>query len=82
DSLTVQARMVAGGGLYALLGRYAVTAASKELPIRAARIVEPTLKRRIALAMSRHGGLTLAMRSVMRETQDIVRAAAAVKALA
>ena len=82
DSITVQTRMVASGGLYALLGRYAVTAASKDLPIRAARIVEPSLKRHIALAMSRHGELTLAMRSVMHETQDIVRGAAEVKALA
>ena len=74
DSLTVQTRMVASGGIYALLGRYAVTAASKELPIRASRIVQPAISRRIALAMSRHGELTLAIRSVMRETQAIVRA--------
>jgi DNA-binding transcriptional LysR family regulator len=77
DSLTVQTHMVAGGGVYALLGRYAVTAASKVLGIRAARIVEPTIKRHIALAMSPHGELTLAVRSVMRETQDIVRSGAA-----
>jgi len=81
DSLTVQTRMVAGGGLYALLGRYAATAASKDLRIRAARIVEPAIKRHVALAMSRHGELTLAMRSVMREIQDIVRGAAASSAL-
>jgi DNA-binding transcriptional LysR family regulator len=76
DSLTVQTQMVANGGIYALLGRYAATAASKALPIRAARIVQPDIARRIALAMSRHGELTLAMRSVMRETQEIVRAGA------
>jgi LysR family nitrogen assimilation transcriptional regulator len=81
DSLTVQTHVVAGGGMYALLGRYAATAASKDLPVRAARIVDPTIKRSIALAMSKHGELTLAMRSVMNETRDIVRAGAERQAL-
>ena len=82
DSLTVQTHMVASGGAYAILARYAVTAASKEMRIRAARIVDPAIKRHVALAMSRHGELTLAMRSVMRETQDIVRSGAAAGAMA
>ena len=81
DSLTVQTHMVAGGGLYALLGRYAVTAASTALRIRAARIVEPTVKRHVALAMSPHGELTLAARAVMRETQEIVRKGAGAGAI-
>ena len=82
DSLGLQMHMVAAGGVYALLGPYAVSAASKELRIRSSRLVEPTIKRRIALAMSRHGELTLAARTVMRETQDIARSGAAAKALA
>ena len=82
DSLTVQTHMVASGGVYALLGRYAAGAAARDLRLRAARIVDPTIKRHIALAMSPHGELTLAMRSVMRETQDIVRGGGAAGALA
>ena len=82
DSLSVQTHMVAAGGIYALLGRYAVAAGTKDLRIRSARIVEPAIKRYIALAMSRHGQLTLAARTVMRETQDIARKTGAGKALA
>ena len=82
DSLGLQTHMVAAGGIYALLGPYAVSAAAKELRIRSSRLVEPTIKRHIALAMSRHGELTLAARTVMRETQDIARSGGAAKALA
>jgi LysR family transcriptional regulator, nitrogen assimilation regulatory protein len=74
DSLSLQTHMVAGGGMYALLGRYAVSSASRELRIRSSRIVEPAVKRHIALAMSPHGELTLAARTVMKETQEIARA--------
>ena len=59
------------------LGAYAVSAAAKELRIRTSRLIEPTIKRHIALAMSRHGELTLACRTVMHETQDIARKSAA-----
>ncbi|MCC6195994.1 MAG: LysR family transcriptional regulator [Burkholderiales bacterium] len=82
DSLALQTRMVAGGGVYALLGAYAVSAAAKELRIRAARVVEPTIKRHVALAMARHGELTLAGRTVMLEVQEIAKAGAAAKAAA
>ncbi len=82
DSLTVQTHMVAGGGVYALLGRYAVSAASKELRIRSSRIVDPAIKRHIALAMSPHGELTLAARTVMKETQEIARRGGAAMAVA
>jgi hypothetical protein len=82
DSLSLQTHMVAAGGMYALLGPYAISAASKQLRIRSSRLVEPAIKRHIALAMSRHGELTLAARTVMRETQDIAHSRAAAMALA
>ena len=82
DSLSLQTHMVAAGGVYALLGPYAVSAASKALRIRSSRLVEPGIKRHIALAMSPHGELTFAARTVMRETQDIARSGVAAKALA
>jgi LysR family transcriptional regulator, nitrogen assimilation regulatory protein len=82
DSLALQTHIVAGGGVYALLGAYAVSAAARELRIRASRLVGPSIKRHIALAMSQHGELTLACRTVMHETQDIARKSAAAKAVA
>src|SRR4030095_9077877 len=57
DSLSLQTHMAAAGGVYALLGQYAVSAASKQLRIRSSRVVEPAIKRHIALAMSPHGEL-------------------------
>ena len=80
DSLSLQTRIVADGGTYALLGPYAVAAAAKEIRIRSAKLVHPTVTRYIALAMSRHGELTLACRTVMRETQEIAKARAAKQA--
>jgi hypothetical protein len=77
DSLNLQTHIVADGGIYALLGSYAIAAASKELRIRSSKLVHPTISRHIALAMSRHGELTLACRTVMRETQAITKAGAA-----
>ena len=49
-------------------------AAEKESAIRAAKIVAPVLTRPIALAMSRHGELTLACRTVMAVAREIVKA--------
>lgn len=77
DSLGLQAHIVADGGMYALLGPYAIAAASRELRINSSKVVRPTISRHIALAMSRHGELTFACRTVMRETQEIARAGAA-----
>lgn len=73
DSLSLQTRIVADGGVYALLGPYAIAAAAKASRIRAAKLVDPTVTRHIALAMSRHGELTLACRTVMSEIQEIAR---------
>jgi LysR family transcriptional regulator, nitrogen assimilation regulatory protein len=69
--------MVADGGLYALLGPYAIAAAAKECRIQSSKLVDPTISRHIALAMSRHCELTLACRAVMSETQEIASAGAA-----
>jgi DNA-binding transcriptional LysR family regulator len=77
DSLSLQTHIVADGGMYALLGPYAIAAASKECRIRSSKVVDPAITRHIALAMSRHGELTLACRAVMRETQEIARTGAA-----
>lgn len=77
DSLSLQTHIVSEGGIYALLGPYAIEAAQKEQAIRSARIVAPVVARHIALAMSRHGELTLACRTVMQVAREIVKAGAA-----
>lgn len=76
DSISMQTRIVAGGGLYALLGPYAVAAASKTCALQSSKLVDPTIDRFIALAMSRHGELTLACRTVMEVTREIARSGA------
>ena len=73
DSLAVQIALVAQGGVYALLGGYAITEALARGQIQAARVVEPRVSRHAALALSRHGELTLAMRTVMREIQSVAQ---------
>ncbi|TMH09546.1 MAG: LysR family transcriptional regulator, partial [Betaproteobacteria bacterium] len=55
DSSSLRTHIVADGGLYALLGPFAIAAASKECRIKSSRLVDPTITRHIALAMSRHG---------------------------
>src|SRR5436305_10869088 len=74
DSLSLQTHIVAEGGVYALLGPYAVAAAPKEHRLRSAKVVAPVVTRHIALAMSRQGELTLACRTVMQVARDIVKA--------
>lgn len=76
DSISLQTHIVAGGGLYALLGPYAVEAASKTCALQSSKLVDPTIDRFIALAMSRHGQLTLACRTVMEVTREIARSGA------
>ena len=65
------------GGIYALLGPYAVAAASKECRLQSSKLVDPVVTRHIALAMSRHGNLTLACRTVMQITREIAKSGAA-----
>jgi DNA-binding transcriptional LysR family regulator len=77
DSLSLQTTIVAAGGMYALLGPYAIAAAVKERRLRSAKLVAPVVTRHIALAMSRHGELTLACRTVMQVTREIAKSGAA-----
>jgi LysR family transcriptional regulator, nitrogen assimilation regulatory protein len=73
DSLSLQTHIVAQGGIYALLGPYAIAAASKDCRLQSSKLVDPVVSRHIALAMSRHGQLTLACRAVMQLARDIAK---------
>jgi DNA-binding transcriptional LysR family regulator len=77
DSLSLQTHIAAEGGIYALLGPYAVAAAAKESPLQSAKLVDPVVTRHIALAMSRHGQMTLACRTVMQVVREIAKSGAA-----
>jgi LysR family nitrogen assimilation transcriptional regulator len=77
DSLSLQTRIASEGGIYALLGPYAVAAASKDCRIQSSKIVDPVVTRHIALAMSRHGSLSLACRTVMQMLREIAKSGAA-----
>jgi DNA-binding transcriptional LysR family regulator len=77
DSLSLQTHIVAEGGMYTLLGPYAITAASKDCRLQSAKLVSPVVTRYIALAMSRHGNLTLACRTVMQVAREIAKSGAA-----
>ena len=73
DSLRLQTHIVADGGVYALLGPYAINAASKNLRLQSSKLVDPVISRYIALAMSRHGQLTLASRTVMQVLREVAK---------
>ena len=77
DSLSLQTHIASQGGIYALLGPYAIATASKEHRLQSSKLVDPVVPRHIALAMSRHGNLTLACRTVMQITREIAKSAAA-----
>jgi len=77
DSLSLQTQIVSEGGVYALLGPYAVDASSKQRRLRSAKLVAPVVTRHIALAMSRHGELTFACRTVMQVAREIAKSGAA-----
>jgi LysR family nitrogen assimilation transcriptional regulator len=77
DSLSLQTHIVSEGGIYALLGPYAVAAASKDCRLQSSKLVDPVVTRHIALAMSRHGSPTLACRIVMEMTREIAKSGAA-----
>jgi len=66
--------MVVDGGMYALLGAYAIRAVAKECRLASSKLVNPVVSRHMAIAMSRHSELTLAWRAVMSEIQRIVKA--------
>jgi DNA-binding transcriptional LysR family regulator len=73
DSLSLQTHIVAAGGMYTLLGPYAIAAAAKECRLQSSKLVRPVVNRHIALAMSRHAELTLACRTVMQVTREIAK---------
>lgn len=73
DSLSLQTHIASDGGIYALLGPYAVAAAAKEHRLQSAKVVNPVMTRQIALAMSRHGSMTLACRTVMQIARDVAK---------
>jgi hypothetical protein len=60
-----------------LLGPYAIAAASKDRPLQSSKLVDPVVTRHIALAMSRHGSMTLACRTVMQMARDIAKSGVA-----
>jgi LysR family transcriptional regulator, nitrogen assimilation regulatory protein len=72
NSLSLQTHIVAAGGMYALLGPYAISAATKVAPLQATQVINPVIHRHIALAMSRHGELTHACKTVMQLLKEIV----------
>jgi DNA-binding transcriptional LysR family regulator len=77
DSLRLQAHIVADGGLYALLGPYAIAGAAKDYALQSSKLVDPVVPRHIALAMARHGEMTLASRTVMQVIREIAKAGTA-----
>ena len=77
DSLSLQTHIVSQGGIYALLGPYAIAAASKDCRLQSSKLVDPVVTRHIALAMSRHANPTLAFRTVMQITREIAKSGAA-----
>jgi LysR family transcriptional regulator, nitrogen assimilation regulatory protein len=77
DSISLQTRIASEGGIYALLGPYAVAATSKDYRLQSSKLVDPVVTRHIALAMSRHGNLSLACRTVMQLLREIAKSGTA-----
>jgi LysR family transcriptional regulator, nitrogen assimilation regulatory protein len=73
DSLALQLATVAQGGMYALLGGYAIAQSLKSAEVQAAQVVEPRVLRHISLALGRTGEVTLAMRTVMQEARSVAK---------
>ncbi len=71
DSLALQIAMVAQGHCYALLGSYAIANAPDRKQIQVSRITDPAITRHIALASSRVGEMTLAIRTVISEARAV-----------
>ena len=71
DSLALQTAMVAKGHYYALLGRYAIANAPDRENLQVSRIADPAITRHLALASSRAGETTLAIRTVILEARAV-----------
>ena len=69
DSLNLQKKLVAAGGLYAIVGMSAVREDVAQQKLQAARIVRPSLDRDIVLRLSTHAAPTQACQAV----DDVVR---------
>ena len=80
DSLSLQTQIVAEGGIYALLGPYAIAGALKDCCLQSSKLVDPVVSRYIALSMSRPGQLTFACRTVMQVIREISNSGVAVPA--
>jgi LysR family nitrogen assimilation transcriptional regulator len=77
DSISLQTHLASEGGMYTLLGPYAIAAAAKQRPLQSSKLVDPVVTRHIAIAMSRHGNLTFASRTVMQVLREIATSGAA-----
>ncbi len=64
DSLNLQKKIVAAGGIYAIVGISAVRTEIAQLELQAARIVQPSLDRNIVLRLSPHTAPTQACQTV------------------
>ena len=73
DSLSLQTHIASEGGAYALLGPYAVAAASKQRRLQSSKLVKPVVTRHIALAMSQQAEFTLACKTVMQIMRDVAK---------
>jgi DNA-binding transcriptional LysR family regulator len=54
DSLNLQKKLVAAGGIYAIVGMSAIRRDVAQLELQAARIVQPSMDRNIVLRLSPH----------------------------
>jgi LysR family transcriptional regulator, nitrogen assimilation regulatory protein len=77
DSLSLQTHIISEGGIYGLLGPYAIAELTQERSLRSSKLVAPVVTRHIALATSRHASLTLACRTVMQLAREIAKSGAA-----
>jgi len=73
DSVTVQKEVAAKGGIYTVLGPYAMMEDVRAGRLQASRIVDPDLKRFATLAMPKKGSLTLACRVIAQLLQQIAK---------
>lgn len=71
DSLSLQTHAVKSNDCYALLGAYASEAAKKSLGLSMSRIIAPGIKRYLALAMSPHGQMTLAIKKIRELVKEV-----------
>jgi len=76
DSLSIQTNIAAAGGIYTLLGPYAVAAASRTCPLQSSKLVAPIVTRHVALAMSPRAKTTLACQTVVQAIREVVASGA------